>query len=218
MISFIHRDRTYLFRNPEFGNTNELSFQRVNRSSRGGDLILFSDADWPKTEALSLTFSFAEEVDMRRFIELLKVSVGEQIAYIDHEATMWNGVFQTPEAVASQVGRNSYEITVIYEGDQVMAIVTSVNGQTGVVILTAADVGAEQLGAVVAALAAHVAEADPHTQYLLETVAAVTYQPVSDDLTAIDALTTAPFGRSLLEATSGPTAYALLGPIDGGTP
>ena len=43
--------------------------------------------------------------------------------------------------------------------------VTSVNGKTGVVSLTYTDVGAEQQGL----MAAHIAAADPHTQYLNQT-------------------------------------------------
>lgn len=44
--------------------------------------------------------------------------------------------------------------------------VASVNGQTGEVALTAADVGADASGAALAAVSAHVAVADPHPQYL----------------------------------------------------
>lgn len=45
------------------------------------------------------------------------------------------------------------------------APVQSVNGETGAVVLDAADVGADASGAAAAAVAAHVGEADPHTQY-----------------------------------------------------
>ena len=65
-------------------------------------------------------------------------------------------------------------------------------------------------------IAAHVAEADPHTQYLLETVAALTYQPLDSDLTAIAALATVSFGRGLLELGSGPAVLTYIGgqPLD----
>lgn len=65
-------------------------------------------------------------------------------------------------------------------------------------------------------IAAHVAEADPHTQYLLETAAALTYQPLDSDLTAIAALTTVSFGRGLLELGSGPAVLTYIGgqPLD----
>lgn len=46
--------------------------------------------------------------------------------------------------------------------------VTSVNGQTGVVVLDAADVGADASGTASGLLASHVGAADPHTGYVLE--------------------------------------------------
>lgn len=46
--------------------------------------------------------------------------------------------------------------------------VTSVNGHTGAVSLTAADVGAEASGAAASAVASHVAASDPHAQYQRE--------------------------------------------------
>lgn len=44
--------------------------------------------------------------------------------------------------------------------------VDSVNGQTGVVVLTATDVGADTAGTAAAAVGTHVAASDPHPQYL----------------------------------------------------
>lgn len=46
--------------------------------------------------------------------------------------------------------------------------VASVNGQTGVVVLGATDVGADPSGTASASMSAHVAAADPHTQYQRE--------------------------------------------------
>lgn len=46
--------------------------------------------------------------------------------------------------------------------------VKSVNGKHGAVILDAGDVGADPAGTATAAVAAHVAEPDPHPQYVEE--------------------------------------------------
>jgi hypothetical protein len=54
--------------------------------------------------------------------------------------------------------------------------VLSVNGQTGVVVLDAADVGADAAGTAAAAIAAHEAAGDPHPQYLTEAEANALYQ------------------------------------------
>lgn len=66
--------------------------------------------------------------------------------------------------------------------DALVSGVSSVNGQSGVVVLTAADVGADLAGtaatAAAAAVAAHTALADPHPQYLTPTEANVAYERV----------------------------------------
>lgn len=90
--------------------------------------------------------------------------------------------------------------------------VLSVAGKTGAVTLVKADVGLasvdntsdadkpvssatqtaldgkEASGAAAAAIAAHVSETDPHTQYLTEVAAAAGYQPLDGDLTALAGL------------------------------
>lgn len=65
--------------------------------------------------------------------------------------------------------------------DALVSGVSRVNGQSGVVVLTAADVGADAAGAAAAAVAAHVALADPHAQYTTaaEAAAAAPVQSVN---------------------------------------
>ncbi len=60
-------------------------------------------------------------------------------------------------------------------------------------------------------LAAHVAAADPHPVYMTAAEVAASYQPLDSDLTAIAALTTATYGRSLLTLAN---ATALASEVD----
>lgn len=116
---FTFGTREYEFRRPILGNTDELSFQRVDRRTRGGDLIIFRDADWPKTETLGLTFDFDTDAEMKRMLNFLRETAGFFIYYRDHENRLWYGLVQNPNAKASQPGRSSYQITIVFEGDQV---------------------------------------------------------------------------------------------------
>lgn len=118
-VTFTVGTRNYDFRRPIFGNSDQISFQRVNRRSRGGDLIIFRDAEWPKTEQLHLTFDFQEESDYRRMIDLVVATVGKIIRYRDHENRLWEGVIANPEVEASQVSKNSWVIPIVFEGDLV---------------------------------------------------------------------------------------------------
>ena len=85
--------------------------------------------------------------------------------------------------------------------DALVSGVASVNGQTGVVVLDAADVGADAAGAGVsaaaAAVAAHTALADPHPQYLTP----------AEGNAAYDALGAAAAAVSAHEADTTPHAF-----------
>ncbi|MGD9470605.1 MAG: hypothetical protein AB7G24_00740 [Novosphingobium sp.] len=69
----------------------------------------------------------------------------------------------------------------------------------------------DSAGAVAAAMAVHVAAADPHPGYLTEAAAAAGYQPLDADLTAIAALATTAFGRSLLVVADATAARTAIG-------
>jgi hypothetical protein len=110
--------------------------------------------------------------------------------------------------------------------------VTSVNGQTGVVVLGKADVGlgnvsnalqlvaANNLSDLASASAARsnlglgtlATQNGTISDYLTIAGAASTYQPLDSDLTAIAALTTTTFGRSLLTLAGQTNLRALVAP------
>lgn len=119
MILFSYAEFAWSFRNPLMGNEQNLTFQRINRHTRGGDLIVFRDADWPKTEELVITFSFDQETDAIKMKEMLRITLGQVITYVDHESITWSGYIKNPDTAVTQVGRNSYNIQINFEGEQV---------------------------------------------------------------------------------------------------
>lgn len=116
-VYFSLDNRVYGWRQPELGNVDRLSFQRVNSRSRGGDIILFRDNDWPKTETLVLTFKFTCAPEAESFKTFLRVTLGRFVNYQDHEAQIWHGVITTPDAAVVQEGLNDWSITIEFEGD-----------------------------------------------------------------------------------------------------
>lgn len=122
MISFEFQGQTHSFKNPSFGNTNDLAFQRINRKSRSGDLIVFRDTAWPITESFSLTFDFLKEEDLERLQNLIHISTGEILKYTDFEGRIWEGIIQNPETEAVQASKTSWTINVIFEGEYVDCI------------------------------------------------------------------------------------------------
>jgi hypothetical protein len=116
-VTFTVRGQDHVFVNPEFGNQDQLTFQRVTNKTRGGDIIVYRNAEWPTTEVLSLKFNFCSEVDYRRMLNMLRASIGLFINYRDHENKLWLGVIQNPDAEGHQTGRSSFEIELRFEGD-----------------------------------------------------------------------------------------------------
>lgn len=115
MVTFTYNGRSNQFRNPIIGNTDELSFQRVSRTSRGGDIIIFRDSEWPKTEVFNLTFDFDRDFDYQRLLNFIRESIGQIIQYTDHENNTWSGVIQNPEVAGQQSGLNNYQVNVLFE-------------------------------------------------------------------------------------------------------
>lgn len=103
------------FRAPLFGNTDELSFQRVNRRSRGGDLIIYRDNEWPATETLRLQFDFPCQSDADRLLNVIRQTIGRYIEYTDHEDTVWTGVITNPDTTRVQSGRHTFNVEVVIE-------------------------------------------------------------------------------------------------------
>ena len=105
--------------------------------------------------------------------------------------------------------------------------VLSVNGKSGAVVLTAADVGADASGAASTAVANHVAASDPHHQYALTaSLGGAAYQSTSAFDTS-GAATTAvanhvdaadPHTQYLKNATAASTYSPLVSPTLTGTP
>lgn len=99
--------------------------------------------------------------------------------------------------------------------DAVVAGVSSVNGFTGTVVLSATDVGAEPTGTAAAAVSAHEALGDPHPQYVTNPMTAAADLIVGG---ASGAPTRLPKGTALqlLRVNAAATALEYADPAEGG--
>jgi len=119
----------------------------------------------------------------------------------DINATVTVGAVTTlPAGTPAYVTNVGTEQDVILDFGIPAGAIESVNGQTGVVVLDAGDIGIAPTGGIAATnVQAAIAELDSEKQ------------PLDTDLTAIAALTTATYGRSLLTLAS---ATALAAEVD----
>lgn len=116
---YVSPTETLILRNPVFGNAHRLEYQRINRTSRGGTLLIYADPVWPKQQVLVIQVDGLKESKKTEFLQFLNLSLGKEVGLLDHESRQWKGIITTPEAAATQVDRNSYSISFEFEGELV---------------------------------------------------------------------------------------------------
>lgn len=107
---------TVLLRSPNFGEIDRLSFDRINRETRGGTLQIFADPIWPKIETLLLTFSVLTRDEADELLAFMRVSLGKEIRLIDWENRAWTGVIVNPQDPIVEDRRNSFTASFEFEG------------------------------------------------------------------------------------------------------
>lgn len=113
-VVFKYGSTELTFRHYEFGNTESLEFTRVNRRTRGGDLLIGPIT--AQTETLNFTFNLCTQAQCDRLQKFFRDTLGREIEFKDHEGVWWDGVIMNPDTQKVQVGRNVFTISVQFEG------------------------------------------------------------------------------------------------------
>jgi hypothetical protein len=87
---------TLTLRGPELGNRERMQFQRINRETRGGTLIVFADPIWPKNDHLVMDFVGLSETETNQVRSFIKTTLGKQVSLRDWEGRNWVGVIVSP--------------------------------------------------------------------------------------------------------------------------
>lgn len=94
-------------RNPEFGNKDRLQFNRINRETRGGTLVVYADPIWPKVEIQVLTFTGLSQDQARGLLTFMASHLGELVGFLDWEGRYWQGVITNPNDAVVHDGRGA---------------------------------------------------------------------------------------------------------------
>ncbi len=116
MTTFTYGSHTLVLRNPDFGNKDSVESRRINRKTRGGDLIVMRDPIWPTTEILDMTFSYLKEKQVNAIVEFLKMSLGQQIGLTDYEGRTWTGIIISPTEAITTQGQDNVQVTIQFQG------------------------------------------------------------------------------------------------------
>jgi hypothetical protein len=110
---------TLVLRNPEFGDKDRLGFNRINRETRGGTLIVFADPKWPKSQTLSVQVDALKQSQVSALLQFFKDSLGQEIGLLDWEGRQWRGIILTPDALVTHVSRQDRSVQFDFQGELV---------------------------------------------------------------------------------------------------
>lgn len=101
---------------PNLGNKSTLTTTRINRESRGGTLNIYTDPMWPKTQVLSLVFSFLMYEEAHALLDFYERYQGIEIGLLDWEHRYWKGIITSMDPI-TQDGKDSFTAAFQFEGE-----------------------------------------------------------------------------------------------------
>ena len=113
---YVSPTTTLVLRNPEFGNLDRLTFNRINRKTRGGTLVVFADPNWPKIQTLQVKFTYLTDQQAADLLAFFQLSLGKEIGLLDYEGRQWRGIITTPDPEISNPGRGDHSVGFDFEG------------------------------------------------------------------------------------------------------
>ncbi len=95
---------TITMRVPELGNKNIVEVQRINRKTRGGTLIVWSDPQWPKNEKLVIEIKAMTEAKATELKVFIALTLGQEFGYTDWENNTYKVVLLNPDTAIQRDG------------------------------------------------------------------------------------------------------------------
>jgi len=105
---------TLLLRNPDFGNTDERLFTKVDRQTRGGDRKIFSDLSWPNAQTLRFGVKNVCPADADEILSFMNQSRGQTVTLFDWENRQWSGLIMNESEVFQDTDGTTFDI--VFEG------------------------------------------------------------------------------------------------------
>jgi hypothetical protein len=106
-------------KNPEFQNTDDLQFTRIDRKTRGGDRKLYSDQDWGTVQTLRLRVEKLCAVDADMVIDFLNISNGLEVSLFDWEGRQWDGLILNSDTDVFTDENETTTFDIVFEGSVV---------------------------------------------------------------------------------------------------
>lgn len=119
MVRFQYQEIDFQLKSPEFGDTDTLEFTRINRRTRGNEIIVYRDTMWPSAQTLNMTFTLLDDVTKEKIFNLINRSIGKNIDFWDHEGFHWRGFITNPDMSVSDDSKNRKTVQLLFQGEKV---------------------------------------------------------------------------------------------------
>jgi hypothetical protein len=116
---YVSPTTTLVLRNPQFSNKDTLNFNRINRQTRGGALIVYANSIWPKIQILQVEVRWLKPAQLASYLTFLGLSLGQEIGLLDHENRQWRGIITKPDTPVSNPENKDLTISFEFEGELV---------------------------------------------------------------------------------------------------
>ncbi len=104
-----------ILRVPELGNKNIVEVQRINRKSRGGTLIVWSDPQWPKNEKMTIEIKALTESKATDLLSFIALTLGKEFGYTDWENNTHKAVLLNPATAITRGGTCKLSASLEFE-------------------------------------------------------------------------------------------------------
>lgn len=101
---------TLTLRNPRFGNRDRVQTNRITRETRGGTLIVFADAMWPKVQTQIYQFEALSWEQANGLFTFLDGHLGQEIGVLDHHGRYYRGIVVTAEDPIAHDGKRGFSV------------------------------------------------------------------------------------------------------------
>lgn len=101
---------------PEFGDARRRDFQRINRRSRGNDLVVYRDPSWIVSDHFTMKLANLNAQQKNDLIDFLEFTTGEYVLMRDYENNIWKGFIMNPNTPLVQTGSCTYECELQFSG------------------------------------------------------------------------------------------------------
>jgi hypothetical protein len=106
---------------PEIGDKDHIDVTRAQQLTRGGDLLVFQDLVWPKTEIITYRFIHMTRLQAYNMLQFMNDFLGQSVSMIDHRNKTWVGIITNPETPITckhDTDCGDFEMEVQFQGIQ----------------------------------------------------------------------------------------------------